>query len=99
MIYIDKILFYRCCIETYEKGVQNVSSDMKKRNLMILLTEHIVKIWQINKSINNWDVNVLVKRKMKNVFQMAHFDFGGVLEPEFYVYWVGFVSIIIYCKL
>ncbi|XP_022181052.1 uncharacterized protein LOC111041163 [Myzus persicae] len=77
----------RCCIETYEKGVQNVSSDMKKRNLMILLTEHIVKIWQINKSINNWDVNVLVKRKMKNVFQMAHFDFGGVLEPEFYVYW------------
>jgi len=67
---------------------------------MILLTENIIKFWKINKNTNDRNINILLKREMKRAFQIFHFDLGGIHEPEFYVYWVGFVNIIIlHCKL
>jgi len=93
------VLFYRCCILTYNEGLKHVLNVSRKRNLMKLLIEYIIKLWKCNNGLRNLEINTLVKREMKKAFQVAHFDLGGLHKPEYYVYWVNFVNIILHCKL
>jgi len=62
------------------------------------LNDYIITIWKNNKSINNTEIDILVKREMKSAFQMGHFDFGGLHKPEYYIYWVSLVKITIHCN-
>jgi len=93
------VLLYRSCIQTYNEGLKHVLGVTRKRNLMKLLTEYIIKLWKYNNGIQISDINDLVKREMKKAFVMGHFDFGGLHKPEYYVYWVHFINIILLCKL
>ncbi|XP_060863646.1 U3 small nucleolar RNA-associated protein 6 homolog [Metopolophium dirhodum] len=77
----------RCCILTYNEGLKNVLNVTRKRNLMKLLTEYIIKLWKCNNGIRNSEINTLVKREMKKAFQVGHFHLGGLHKPEYYVYW------------
>lgn len=96
---IDIVLFYRCCIQTYHKGLKCVSSDVKKRNLIKLLSEYIIQLWKSNKGIKNSQINSFVIEEMQKAFQIFHFDFGGLQKPEYYIYWVNIVNIILHCIL
>lgn len=93
------VLLYRSCIQTYNEGLKHVLGITRKRNLMKLLTEYIIKLWKYNKGIQISEINDLVKREMKKAFLMGHFDLGGLHNPEYYVYWVHFINIILLCKL
>lgn len=62
---------------------------------MKLLSEYIIQLWKSNKVIKNSPINSLVITEMQKAFQIFHFDFGGLQKPEYYIYWVIFVNIIL----
>lgn len=88
------ILLYRCCIKVYEKGLETLFDKEIKRNLIVEFTEYLIEQWLYN-SIKDYEFRYTVREAMERAFQMGHFELGGLHKPEYYVYWVSFVNIII----
>lgn len=74
--------------------MNHVFNYEKRRNLSRLFIEYIVSVWKSNGS-KNMSTYGLVNKTMEDAFQMAHNNLGGLHKPEYYVYWVCFVNIII----
>lgn len=78
----------------YEKGLKTLVDKEIKRNLIEKFTEYLIKQWLTN-SIKDYEIRCAVLEAMERAFQMGHFELGGLHKPEYYVYWVSFVNIII----
>jgi len=78
----------------YEKGLETLSDKEIKRNLIETFTEYLIKQWLTN-SIKEYEIRNGVREAMERAFQMGHFELGGLHKPEYYVYWVSFVNILI----